>query len=250
MGDVPLFIQLLLLSGVAVLAVVGLRGLFDIVAALRAAEFARLAADGERTATRASAGLCVAVPVYLAVSSMGLVALVSAALAGVLGYAVAPRFLDEVRERAERAVLDELAVHLDLMALALESGSSLTAALSACAERTPDGPLRRCWSRAVLEIHAGAAPQDVLRDLDLRLGLKPISTLVMALRSAERAGVSPALVLRERARQAAAARFARAERLARAAPLKLWATMILCIAPCTLLVLAFPLAQFLELLVR
>jgi tight adherence protein C len=55
-------------------------------------------------------------------------------------------------------------------------------------------------------------------------------------------------VLRERARQAAAARFARAERRARVAPLRLWATLMLCIAPCTLLVLAFPVARLLALL--
>ena len=36
--------------------------------------------------------------------------------------------------------------------------------------------------------------------------------------------------------------------LARAAPLKLWATLMLCIAPCTLLVLAFPVSQLLALL--
>ena len=115
------------------------------------------------------------------------------------------RFLAEIRHRAEQALLDELALHLDLIALAMEAGSSLTSALTACAERAPDGPLRRCWSRAVLEIHAGTPPQDVLRELEQRIGLRPFSTLVMALRMAERAGVSAAVVLRERARQAAAA---------------------------------------------
>jgi tight adherence protein C len=55
-------------------------------------------------------------------------------------------------------------------------------------------------------------------------------------------------VLRERATQSAANRFARAERRARAAPLKLWATLVLCIAPCTLVVLAFPMAKLLALL--
>ena len=147
-------------------------------------------------------------------------------------------------------MLDELALHLDLIALAVEAGSSLPSALAVCVERAPDGPLRRCWARAILEIHAGTPPQDVLRELDQQIGLRPFSALVMSLRAAERAGVSAGLVLRERARQAAAARFARAERLARAAPLKLWATMVLCIAPCTLLVLAFPLAQLLALLVN
>jgi tight adherence protein C len=68
---------------------------------------------------------------------------------------------------------------------------------------------------------------------------------VTALRNAERTGNPLAGLLRERARQAAAGRFARAERLARAAPLKLWATLMLCLAPCTLLVLAFPVAELL-----
>ena len=56
-------------------------------------------------------------------------------------------------------------------------------------------------------------------------------------------------VLRDRARHCAASRFARAERLARAAPLKVWAALLLCLAPCTAVVLAFPLAQLLAKLV-
>jgi tight adherence protein C len=54
-------------------------------------------------------------------------------------------------------------------------------------------------------------------------------------------------VLRDRSRQSAASRFARAERRARAAPIKLWAAMLLCLAPCTAVVLAFPLARLLGL---
>ncbi|HET9473758.1 MAG TPA: type II secretion system F family protein [Steroidobacteraceae bacterium] len=249
MGEAPVLVMMLLIGGMAVLSVAGLRGLLAIQAALHDADFARLEAPPHWPATRAFGGLCMALPVYFAVSSLGAGAWVATTLVAGLGYAVAPRFVDEIRRRAEQALLDELALHLDLIALAVEAGSSLPSALAICAERAPDGPLRRCWSRAVLEMHAGAPPQDVLRDLDQHIGLRPFSTLVMALRAAERAGVSAAVVLRERARQAAAARFARAERLARAAPLKLWATMVLCIAPCTLLVLAFPLAQLLALLV-
>jgi tight adherence protein C len=99
--------------------------------------------------------------------------------------------------------------------------------------------------RIVLEVHAGAELFEALRALDQRLGLRPFSTLIAALRSAERLGMDPAAVLRERARQAAANRFARAERRARAAPLKLWATLMLCIAPCSLVLLAFPVARML-----
>jgi hypothetical protein len=126
---------------------------------------------------------------------------------------------------------------------------ALTARLKALSQlRAPDGPLRRAWAQAVLDIHAGAEVQDVLKDLDQRLGLRPFSVALLALRSAERAGMDAGVVLGERARQAAAGRFARAERLARAAPLKLWATLMLCIAPCTLIVLAFPVAQLLAMI--
>jgi len=228
--------------------VLGLRGVLDIHQALRDAELARLSEPQHWRATRAFLSACVALPVWLTAAPLGAAAFGAAAATAGLGYAVAPRFLDALRRRAAQALLDELALHLDLIALAVEAGGSLTSALTACAERAPDGPLRRCWARAVLELHAGAPVQDVLRGLELRIGVRAFSSLVTALRCAERAGVDAAVVLRERARQAAAARFARAEQLARAAPLRLWATLMLCIAPCTLLVLAFPVAKLLALL--
>ena len=184
-------------------------------------------------------------PVYLATRSLGPAGIAAAACVAGLGYAVAPLFRDEARRRAEQGMLDELALHLDLIALVMESGGSLNAAVTACAERAPEGPLRRAWARASLDIHAGTPVHDVLRELDQRLAIRAFSTLVAMLRGADRAGLDAAGILRERARQAAASRFARAERLARAAPLKLWATMALCLAPCTPLILAFPLSRLL-----
>jgi pilus assembly protein TadC len=229
----------------AALALPGLRGLLDIRDALHRGELQRLSAPLQWPATRAFLGFLAATPVYLATASLGPGALAAALATGALGFAVAPLFLASLKRRAEQALLDELALHLDLIALAVEAGSSLTSALNACAERAPDGPLRRAWARAVLDIHAGADVHETLREIEQRLALRPFSVAVLALRSAERLGVDAGVVLRERARQAAAGRFARAERLARAAPLKLWATLMLCIAPCTLLVLAVPVAQLL-----
>jgi tight adherence protein C len=225
----------------------GLGGLFDIRAALRQGELERLSSPRHWRGTRAFIGALAALPVYVATAPLGAGALGAALVAALLGYAVSPGLLSEARQRAEQALLDELTLHLDLMALVLESGSSLKTAITTCAERAPDGPLRRAWVNAMLEIHAGAEIPDVLRAMEQRIGLRPLSVLVTALRGAERAGVDPAPLVRERARQAAAARFARAERLARIAPLKLWATMLLCIAPCTLLVLAYPVARLLAL---
>lgn len=248
MDEIPLSLKLLLAMAAAGLSWPGLRGMLEIRAALHAGELPRLGAPPHWTATRAFLGLAAAVPVYLATAALGPGAIAAALVVGALGFAVAPQFLASLRRIAEQRLLDELALHLDLIALALESGSSLPAALNACAERSPEGPLRNAWAGAVLAIQAGADPHEELRDIEQRFGLRPLATAIQALRNAERAGVAAAPVLRERARQAAASRFARAERQARAAPLRLWATLMLCIAPCTLLVLAFPAAKLLALL--
>jgi pilus assembly protein TadC len=248
----PVFAFAILVAAIFGLSVFGLRGLLEIREALRLAELNRLVSPAHWQATRAWLGVLAAVPVhFLSPEGFGPVVaggawLAAAAVAG-LGYWVVPQFLASARQRVTQEMLDDLAVHLDLIALSMEAGAELPAALAACAHRAPEGALRRAWARVILEIHAGAEPLEALRALEQRTGLAPLAVLVTALRSAEKFRVPAAQVFRERARQAAAQRFARAERLARAAPLRLWATLMLAIVPCTFVVLAFPLARLLAL---
>jgi tight adherence protein C len=248
-GDGPPWLVLLLIgAGVFALGVHGVRGLLAVRSALHRANVEELANPPHWRITRAFVGTCAALPLLLLQPTLGAVAYLTACVVGGLGYFVAPQFLDSARQRLERELLDDLPLHLDVMALAVESGSSLPAALALAAQHGPEGALRRALEGLVLDIHAGEDAFEALRDLDQRLKLRSFSTLVTSLRSAERLGLPLAPILRDRATQTAASRFARAERLARAAPLKLWATLMLCIAPCTLLVLAFPVAQLLALL--
>jgi len=229
------------------LSMFGLRGLLDIRHALRFAELHRLASPLHWQATRAWLGMAAALPVFFAASSFDSGAWLASAAVASLGYAVAPRFLASARQRVEYELLDDLPVHLDLIGLALEAGRELPAALATCAERAPEGALRRAWTRVLLDMQTGVEPLEALRALEQRTGLRPVGVLVAALRTAEKFGIAPAQVFRERARQSAAQRFARAEHLARAAPLRLWAALVLAIVPCTFVVLAFPLARLLVL---
>lgn len=250
MNDGPsLPFWVLLSGGLFVLGVHGVRGLLGIRRAVRIADLGELAAPPHWQLTRAFCGACAALPVLMLAGSLGWGVFGAAGAVGALGYAVAPQFLASIRDRVERDVLDDLPLHLDLMALSMESGGSLPAALALAAEHGPDGALRRAFETVLLDVHGGAEPLEALRTLDQRIGLRSINTLVTSLRSADRLGMPLGPVLRERATQSAANRFARAERLARAAPLKLWATLVLCIAPCTLIVLAFPVAKLLALIV-
>lgn len=245
--EVPALVWLLLAGGAAFVGVFGVRGWLDIHEALRLGELDRLAQPPHWHAARALAGIAAGIPVVLFTRELGLVALALGIAAAASGYALAPLWLQGARRRVEQQVLDDLPLHLDLLAMALESGCSWSAALVLCTERAPQGVLRRAWQRVILEIHSGVEPVDALRGLEQRLRLTPFATLVSALRAADKLQVPLAAVLRERARQTAAARFARAEHRARAVPLKLWAAMLLCLAPCTALVLAYPLARLLAL---
>jgi tight adherence protein C len=244
----PWLLLLLIAAGVFALGVHGLRGLLAIRAALQTANLIELADPPHWRITRAFIGACAALPLLMLQPTLGAVVYIAAGVAGGLGWLVAPQFLAAARQRLERELLDDLPLHLDVIALALEAGSSLPAALALAVQHGPEGAMRRAFESMLLDIHAGADVLEALRELDQRLRLRSFSTLVTSLRSAERLGLPLAPILRERATQTAANRFARAERLARAAPLKLWATLVLCIAPCTLVVLAFPIAKLLALI--
>ena len=241
----PPLLWLVIAAGFVPLAIFGLRGWLEIHDALCRAEFDRLSSPVHWPLARGLSAAAAGLPALVAALPLGVLGVLVAGVVAALGYASAPTVLKALRHRAERRVLDDLPLHLELIAVAMESGSSWTAALSLCAERVPESPLRHAWERVGLEIHAGAEPIEVLRALDLRMNLRPISTLVSALRAAEKLQIPWAPVLRERARQTAAHRFARAEHRARVAPLKLWAAMLLCLAPCTAVVLAYPVARWL-----
>jgi tight adherence protein C len=232
----------------AALGVYGLRGLLTIRDALHSVELERIAPPPHWPATRALIGVLLAMPVWFIAGHLGAAALFLGLGIATLGFWLAPQWLTLARKRLQQQLLDDLALHLDLVAVAMEAGSSWSSALAICVERTPEGPLRRAWQRVVADMHGGMEPLDALRAMEQRLKLQPLTTLLSALRAAEKLKLPAAGVLRDRARHCAAARFARAERRARAAPLKIWAAMLLGLLPCTAVVLAYPLARLLALM--
>ncbi len=140
-----------------------------------------------------------------------------------------------------------LRTYVDMLTLALEAGSALSTALQVATARMPESPLRRAFARVQNDLRSGRLRADALRALAERVDTPAVTSLVAALVQAESNGGSLAGVLRSQADQRLNERFARAERLALEAPVKLLAPLILCIFPCTFLVLAFPVAiRFLE----
>lgn len=143
--------------------------------------------------------------------------------------------------RREASVLRDLPLALDLLALAVEGGLPIGAALELVARRGPAGPLRDALACATAAIAAGRPRADALADLSRALPLPAVAALVGAIGQADRLGGRLAPALRAQAAQRRTERWHRAERRALLAPVRLLLPLALCIFPATFVVLLVPL---------
>lgn len=210
---------------------------------LRRAELARAVTPEQWLGTRLVYASLAALAGALATLALdGSVTL--AIVAGVLVGSVLPEVVlhDAIRQR-ELLIQRELPTYLDVLTLAVESGCSLVAAVTIATEKAHDGPLRRALQRFLAELRAGSTRADALRSLDEWVALPAVTSLVGALLQADRTGARLGDVLRSQSTQRTHERFARAEKLAMQAPVKMLAPLILCIFPCTFLILGFPIGM-------
>lgn len=165
-------------------------------------------------------------------------------LAGLaFGYVYLEIWMRDRVKRVEMEVLKNLPNFLDMLTLAIESGCNLTVAINIAVEKTPDNALRRGFARLLREIRSGRNRIDALRMLEERLDNAALSSLVSTLVQAEKTGASLGSVLRAQSTQRTNERFARAEKLAMEAPVKMLGPLILCIFPCTFVVIGFPIGM-------
>lgn len=161
----------------------------------------------------------------------------------VLGAALPAVWLrDRVQARRHES-LKALPFFLDLVTLCVEAGLNLTGALQQAVSKGPDGPLRTELSRVLRDVRAGRPRADALRSLSERMNEPAITHLVTALIQAEQTGMNLGPILRAQAEQRRLERFARAEKAAMEAPVKLLLPLLFFIFPCVFLVIGFPIAM-------
>jgi tight adherence protein C len=164
------------------------------------------------------------------------------ALLGSAGYMHGGVWLRQQRELRQRLVARELPAWLDLMTVCVEAGATLTAGLRLMVTQAPGGPLRDYFERVLREIRGGRPRAQAFTYVAELYGIESLATLASALSHAESSGMSLGEVLRAQAAQRTAERFARAEKLAMQAPVKMLGPLILCIFPCTFIVIGVPIA--------
>jgi len=162
---------------------------------------------------------------------------------GLIGFSAPWLWLrSEITSRREQ-VIRELPMYVDMLTLALEAGGSLSVALKVATERSPDSVLRRAFLRVQGDLRAGRSRVEALRALGERLDIPAVTPLIAALVQADASGGSLAAVLRAQSEQRLNERFALAEKRAMEAPVKMLGPLVLCIFPCTFLILAFPIVM-------
>jgi tight adherence protein C len=173
-------------------------------------------------------------------SKIGSGALVGMMAGYVFGFFMPELWISDMTKGRNLKILKRLPFFLDIVTMAVESGMNLSSALAKSVEKMPPGPLLAEINRLLREVRAGKPRTDALRDMAARLDFPAMNSLVSALVQGEIMGSSIGPILRAQAEQRRTERFQRAEKLALEAPVKMLGPLILCIFPCTFIVIGFP----------
>jgi tight adherence protein C len=173
-------------------------------------------------------------------SKMGSGVLIGGMAGALAGFFLPEMWLKDMTKARNLKILKRLPFFLDIVTMAVEAGMNLSSALQKSVEKMPQGPLLTEINRLLREVRAGKPRVDGLRDMAARLNFQAMNSLVSALVQGELMGSSIGPILRAQAEQRRTERFQRAEKLALQAPVKMLGPLILCIFPCTFIVIGFP----------
>lgn len=142
--------------------------------------------------------------------------------------------------RRHLSILKALPNVLDLLTLSVEAGRDFLTALREITERRVNDPLNEELTRTLHEIQLGKARQTALKEMGARVRQPDLSSVLNAIIQAEELGVSIGQLLRIQGDQLRAKRFARAEKLANEAPVKILFPVVIFIFPAVFLILMGP----------
>jgi tight adherence protein C len=165
-----------------------------------------------------------------------------AALTIAVVYWACGRWLVAQRKVQAGRITRDLPAYLDLMSVCIEAGATLTSGIRLIVAQSPPGPVRSYFDRVLREVRGGRPRAQAFTHVAGLFAVESLVTLASALSHAETSGMSLGQVLRAQVEQRTAERFSRAERLAMQAPVKMLGPLILCIFPCTFIVIAVPIA--------
>ncbi len=171
--------------------------------------------------------------------------LVLAVMAGMVlmlvGFSGPLFWLRALTRQRQRRILRAMPDTLDLIAVSVEAGLGLEAALSRVTEKVK-GPLSDEISRTLREIAVGRDRHEALMELGQRTGVEDLRTFTMAIVQAEQLGVGIAQTLKVQSDFLRMKRRQQAELAAQQAPVKMVFPLVFLIFPAMMVVIMGPAA--------
>jgi tight adherence protein C len=158
---------------------------------------------------------------------------------GALGFIVPERVLASRARKRREQIQKSLPNALELLAVSIEAGLGLDAALAQLAEHL-DGPLVEELSLVLSEMRIGSGRHEALRAMSDRVDAPELTAFVRAVIQAEQLGASLGHILTVQADHARARRQTASEEKAMKAPVKMLFPTVLFIFPSLFLVILGP----------
>lgn len=159
-----------------------------------------------------------------------------------LGYYLPDMVLRQAVRLRQRELFESFPDALDLLRVCISAGLGLDSAINRVARQLSlkSRALSEDFLLLTLELRAGLAKEQALRNLALRTGLEEVNGLVAMLIQSEKFGTSVSESLRIHAESLRAQRRMKAQEKAAKVPVKLTVPMILCIFPALFVVILGP----------
>ncbi len=163
------------------------------------------------------------------------------ALLGFALFAAQPvLWLNATIKKRHKAIQKAMPFMIDLLTLSVEAGIDFMNALQRSLENRKTDPLTEELVRVNHEIQLGTSRRNALKNLARRVDMPDMRSFAYALIQADELGVSIGTILRIQSDQIRQKRFARAEKMANEAPVKMLGPLMLFIFPAVFIVLLGP----------
>jgi len=148
--------------------------------------------------------------------------------------------LNDTIKKRQKSIRRVLPYTLDLLCLAVEAGLDFTAALNRIGEKLGRTPFREEIRALSRDLSMGKTRPEALRDMEKRIGLEELTSVVTALIQADELGASVGPTLRIQSRELQRKRFQRAEKMAMQAPVLMLIPLVIFIFPLVFMVIFTP----------
>jgi len=182
--------------------------------------------------------------IRLTTHAEGLTLVILLALAGLIGCYLPNVVLRRLTKVRQREIFENFPDAADLMLVCIEAGLGLDAALTKVTEelRMKSAALAEELHWTNLEMRAGSAREQSLRNLALRTGVEEVRTFATMLTQADKFGTSIGESLRVFSDDLRYKRHIRAEEMASKIPTKMLFPLVVCVFPSIIMVIMGPAA--------